>query len=125
MRTLQRHETNDANRAIALSADDRNPDNGNASHVYTMCFAPQPNGPTPDTQVIRFQDGPIKVCGVNGITQEVLLTILIDRLEGFQSSKWACAENELALKHCEAALEALESRTRARETRGVEGTHAV
>jgi hypothetical protein len=63
--------------------------------------------------------------GVNGITNEVLLAIVADRLRGFQSSPYACQENAEALECTEAALRRLHDRTRAREARGVEGTHTV
>lgn len=127
MREITTHHTNDANKAITLEADDRNPDNGNASHVYRAHFLKKATGwfSMPENQTIEFQNGPIKEVGVNGITNEVLLAIVIARLEGFQASKWACSANAEALVGCRHALEALESRTRAREARGVEGTHEV
>jgi hypothetical protein len=62
---------------------------------------------------------------VNGITNEVLYAILIDRLECFQTSEFANVFNENALALTRAALEQLECRTRERERRGVEGTHTV
>lgn len=76
---------------------------------------------------ISFQNGPVKEDGngVNGITHEVLLAVLIDRLEGFQAGQYANPHNQLALDHLRGALEALHDRTRARIARGVEGTHKV
>jgi hypothetical protein len=71
---------------------------------------------------INFQKGPIAENGVNGGTQEVLLAIVIDRLRGFQSGKFACAANQTALEHVEAALTALKERTADRLMRNVEGT---
>lgn len=71
---------------------------------------------------VRFQNGPIKEYGVNGITQEALLAIVIDRLKSFQAGPYACADNEEALGHCQLALAALQRRTLARIRRGVEGT---
>jgi hypothetical protein len=55
-----------------------------------------------------------------GITNEVLLAIDIDRLEGFQAGKFPCHENFDALTHCRAALNALHRRTLSRVSRGVE-----
>jgi hypothetical protein len=72
---------------------------------------------------INFQDGPIKERGVNGITQEALLAIVIDRLRSFQAGPFACEDNAYALSHCEQALKTLQKRTLARIARGVEGTH--
>ena len=102
-----------------VKADDRNPENGNASHRYEIFYG---DG---CSQHLSFQDGPINVVGANGITNEALLAIVADRLDGFQSSKWACEENAVALDAVKAALAALESRTAKRAARGVEGTHAV
>lgn len=125
MREIHGHEVNECNKAIIVHADDVNPENGNASRHYSMHLAPrEPGAPTIEFN-LSFQDGPIKETGVNGITQEVLLTILIDRLEGFQTSKYANGYNETALAHCKEALAALNARTTEREKRGVEGSHAV
>lgn len=76
---------------------------------------------------LHFQNGPVKEDGngVNGLTHEVLLAILIDRIEGFQTGPWACPENALTLGYLRAALAQLHARTNAREARGVEGTHQV
>jgi hypothetical protein len=72
---------------------------------------------------ILFQNGPIKEVGVNGVTGEALLAIVIDRLRSFQAGPYACEDNAVALAHCEKALYALQGRTRKRIARGVEGTH--
>jgi hypothetical protein len=73
--------------------------------------------------IIGFQNGPIKEAGVNGVTQEALLAIVIDRLRSFQAGQYSCRENAIALTHCEEALMWLQRRTVARINRGVEGTH--
>lgn len=130
MREIHGHEINECNEAIRITADDRNPQNGNASHEYSLLVdgadAGVLNGPGLVTlTTIRFQNGPIKEVGVNGITQEALLAVLIDRLECFQDSKWACDENAIALSHLRSARDALLERTKRRLARGVEGTHTV
>lgn len=102
--------------AITISADDPDPKYGNASHVYTMEYG--------DTaSVLRFQHGPVKENGVNGVTNETLIAIVIDRLRGFQSGPFSCRENAVALTKLEESLHWLQSRTRARLARGVEGTN--
>jgi hypothetical protein len=58
----------------------------------------------------------------DGITNEQLLAVLIDRLN-FAHSKFPCKENEIAITHIETALLWLEKRTADRKTRGVEGKH--
>lgn len=75
-----------------------------------------------DKVVIMFQNGPIKESGINGITQEVLLAIIIDRLKGFQAGEYNTYENQMALMHAKASLALLQKRTLARIARGVEGT---
>jgi histone acetyltransferase (RNA polymerase elongator complex component) len=75
--------------------------------------------------VIKFQKGPIKEAGVNGVTNEDLLHMVKLRLEGFQNSDFACEENGEALLYVNAALNELNKRTQKRVARGVEGTHVV
>lgn len=74
---------------------------------------------------LHFQEGPIKECGVNGVTGEDLINIVIDRLQHFQKSKFSCRENAFAIAKLEEALLWLRARTMDREKRGVEGTHRV
>ena len=74
---------------------------------------------------IHFQEGPIKECGVNGVCNEDLINMVIDRLEHFQNSEFKCRENALAITALEEALLWLRKRTMGREQRGVEGTHTV
>ncbi|HEX2679571.1 MAG TPA: hypothetical protein VHM19_23135 [Polyangiales bacterium] len=117
---LTDHQTNEANRGLEIEPDERDPQNGNASHVYKLRCK---DGP--EYEPIRFQHGPIKEVGQNGVTNEALLAIVIDRLRGFQSSPFSCRENAIALTKIEEALHWLHSRTRAREQRGVEGTNVA
>lgn len=74
---------------------------------------------------VKFQNGPIKEFGVNGVTHEALLAIVIDRLRSFQNGRYPSSENEQALTYCEAALASLKQRTRKRIQRGIEGTNQV
>jgi hypothetical protein len=73
---------------------------------------------------ISFQNGPIRECGVNGITHEALLAILLDRLRAYQNGPYCCADNEEAIEGGMKMLHALQRRTLARIARGVEGTMA-
>ncbi len=77
--------------------------------------------------LLSFQNGPINADGngVNGITHEALLAVLIDRLEAFQAGQYANTYNEDALDHLCSAKLALQTRTKDRMARGVEGTHKV
>lgn len=74
-------------------------------------------------QRISFQNGPVKEAGYNGNSQEALLAILIDRLEGFQKGQYASHDNQMALDHIQGARLWLHKRTMDRVSRGVEGTH--
>lgn len=122
MRELTAHKIGGAiDRAIQVMVLDE-PGHGGACHKYGVNFlnAPGCSGP-----IIKFQEGPVVESGLNGLTHEVLLAILIDRLEGFQKGAYACNANEAALWHLEYAMKHLQNRTRERLGRGVEGTHAL
>lgn len=120
MRKLTDHKVNGLNEALEIIVLDE-PGQGNACHKYQTEFT-RADGQT-ETQLISFQNGPIKEAGVNGTSQEALTTILIDRLRGFQGGVYACRENAIALTHFEEALMWLQKRTRERMARGVEGTN--
>lgn len=74
---------------------------------------------------VKFQNGPIKEAGVNGVMNEDLIAIVIDRMRGFQSGDYACRDNAIALTKLEEALMWLRKRTDDREARGVEGTNTI
>lgn len=99
----------------------------NANHVFHVLNS-HPQLET-ETQAVltevKFQKGPIKENGVNGCCNEDLIAMVIDRLQSFQESPYKCRENALAITKLEEALQWLNWRTRGREKRGVEGTHAV
>lgn len=118
MRLLTDHHTNELNEKIVLTAEDEADKNG-SHHQYKIDYEiPGGRG----TVALNFQKGPIKESGYNGITQEVLLAVVIDRLKGFQKSQFSCKENACALTHLEEALMWLNKRTGDRLKRGVEGT---
>lgn len=119
MRTIDDHKVNPANDRLTINVTDE-PGAGGANHVYEVLGFDDGSGVT-----IKFQNGPINEAGVNGVTQEVLLAIVIDRLKSFQAGKFSSRENALALTHIQEAQHWLLERTRARMARGVEGTHTV
>jgi hypothetical protein len=103
------------------------PGAGGANHVYDIEWnqnAPG-GGVTGANCRIWFQSGPIQENGVNGVTQEALLAIVIDRLRSFQEGPFRCRENAIALTHFEEGLMWLQRRTVARIKRGVEGTNQL
>ena len=108
------------------------------SHKYTTVYTEERRGPgnahhkyaIKDKEGkmlgwLNFQDGPIKEVGINGVMDENLLAIVIDRLTGFQEGKYQCRENALALTRIQEALLWLNKRTADRSKRGVEGTHTI
>lgn len=127
MRNITDHKLNGLNDAIDITAMD-DPGHGGACHEYDLSLKAEP-GATPGITGARgswrlsFQNGPVLEAGLNGISQEALLAVVIDRLRGFQSGKFACRNNAIALTHIEDALMWLQKRTRDRIARGVEGTH--
>lgn len=93
------------------------PGSGGACHRYlvtkdgmSLCF-------------VKFQEGPVKEFGVTGCQNEDLLAIVIDRLECFQTGKYDCMENSMALDAAKEAMLWLNDRTKDRTERGVEGTN--
>ena len=85
-----------------------------SGHVYQVAIGGVPLAD------IRFQDGPVKENGVNGLTNEALLAIVAHRI-GVLNDKFPCRENEVARTHVETALMWLEKQTADRLRRGVEG----
>lgn len=116
MRTINDHKVNPANDVLNITVLDQ-PGSGGAHHEYEI------SSPTFPPVRISFQNGPINEVGVNGLTHEALLAIIVDRLRCFQDGPFAGRENALALTKIEEAQHWLLSRTRARMARGVEGTH--
>jgi hypothetical protein len=130
-RELTSHKVNGLNETLRVEVLDE-PGPGGANHLYSIrCTLPvsEQDQKTWDRAKascdIRFQNGPIDEVGVNGISQEALLAIVEDRLLGFQSGKYACRENALALTALQECIMWLQKRTRERVARGVEGTSAV
>ena len=78
---------------------------------------------------IAWQTGPLVDGDVrqepNGAFVEEIINAAIDRLEYYQSTKFACRNNQEAIQHLQLAVVALNFRTLDRESRGVEGTHQV
>ena len=146
-RVLSDHKLNLCNSYLEVTAYDPGPGGAPTRYdvVRTAPRDPDRCGPQAwatasevgDTISLKFQNGTINSWqDVNGLTNEVLLAILIDRLRSFQflltedgqfdftqKAEFHCPDNQKALLHCVFALQALHDRTRDRQNRGVEGTH--
>ena len=127
MRELSGHKVNPVNdKLVVLAEDELGP--GGAPHHYEIQI-PLPQDPgevgkipqSARTIDIDFQKGPIAEVGVNGLTQEALIAVIIDRFEHFQRGQFANGYNARALEHLQAAQSALLDRTKDRVRRGVEG----
>lgn len=118
-------EKDDSTTQLTIAVVDE-PGQGGANHEYEVTWLRNQSERSeilPNSLRVSFQNGPIKEFGVNGITQEALLAIVIDRLRSFQAGPFSCRDNAIALTHCEEALMWLQRRTRERLKRGVEGTN--
>ena len=127
-REITDHVVNPVNDTLWVRVDDE-PGQGGAHHAYVIGGFDTTNNEASDhvhhwTDIV-FQNGPINENGVNGITQEVLLAIVADRLRSFQKGPFSCKANACALTHVEEALHWLQQRTIERMRRGVEGTNVV
>lgn len=127
------HIVNDTDKLKIAVTDEAG--SGGANHRYEITgFDTETNDSAADAsgyrssfskQVILFQNGTIPDKGINGVTQEVLIAIAIDRLRSFQNGPFACKENACALTHLEEAMHWLQQRTIKRVQRGVEGTYVA
>jgi len=127
MRELTDHKLNGLNEALEIRVLDE-PGDGGAHHLYEVewpdCVVDPPGAGHQGGHecYIKFQKGPIKEAGTNGLSNESLIAIVMDRLRCFQAGAFACSENALALTKLEESLMWLQKRTRDRMARGVEGT---
>jgi hypothetical protein len=127
-RQITSHKLNGLNDALRIVAED-DPGMGGANHIYSITHYGTPQGyeglgiaTGSPVGSITFQKGPIQEFGVNGLSNESLLAIVIDRLQCFQNGEYKCRENAIALTHLEDAMHWLHHRTRERMSRCVEGT---
>jgi len=138
IRSLQDHKLNPLNDALDVTAHDPGP--GGAPVRYDIAFKTAHlvslQNDVRNIVSLRFQNGPIQSpADINGLTNEALLAIVLDRLRAFQHPTHAdgtfnletrnpfyCGENAAALYHLECALQFLHDRTLHRQARGVEGT---
>jgi len=76
---------------------------------------------------IEWQDGPLgrdeARIQPNGAFVETVIASALQRIEYYNSTKFKCRENSLAITKLEEALHWLNSRTNRRDSQGVEGTH--
>jgi hypothetical protein len=94
----------------------------NANHHYSVSTTKEPSDVL---QEVKFQKGAIKEHGVNGVANEDLIVMVIDRLQSFQESEFKCRENAVAITKLEESLMWLRKRTTDRERLNIEWTNAI
>ncbi len=71
---------------------------------------------------LRFYEMRADGTKIDGVTNEEVISVLVDRLRKL-NSRFPCRQNSIAIRKLEEALMWLEDRTKNRESRGVEGQH--
>lgn len=99
---------------ITITANE--PEAGGASTSYAISHSGQGLGAT----VLKFQVGDPNV-EVNGLTNEALLSIVLDRLQGFAKGPYSTREGAIAITKIEEALLWMFNRSLDRIDRGVLG----
>lgn len=120
------HKLNGLNEALSVTALGKGSGGADTSYLLTLPdWTRNPDGSSPHhVWQLDFQNGPVQSSAdFNGLTNEALLAVLIDRMRGFQSGPFTCRENAVAMTKLEEALMWLQKRTRERLARGVEGSH--
>jgi hypothetical protein len=114
-RTITHHLANPTDTGVVVRVlDEPDPKGGGACHAYEI-----EAGAT--TTRIKFQQGAVREVGRNGVTNEALLAVRIDRYEHLQAGPFPSPEGAETLDLLRRALDAQHRRTRAREARSVEG----
>jgi hypothetical protein len=100
-RDITTHQNNELNKSLIVEATNT-PEIDQAHRNYIVY-----DGEGYDVCNINFQHGQYQHVGVNGVTNEAILAILIDRLECYQTGPLACDRNARALENLHAAMKAL------------------
>jgi len=100
-----------------IKAENRLDENGNPAGGYVDGIG----------LTIKWQDGPLgrgeDRKAPNGAFVETVIQAVIQRIEHYNSTKFKCRENSIAITKLEEAKMWLNSRTQRREKEGTEGTH--
>ena len=123
-RELYDHKGNRFNRECidVATADERASDNAHHAYAINVRAFEVPKDAAPVLSVtLRFQNGGLKEVGANGITDQALLAIVLDRVRSFNDGQFRCRENSVVITKLEEALMWMEKRGNDRARRGVEG----
>lgn len=126
-RPLYDHKNNKFNRECieVKTADERASDAAHHKYVIEVYGDPsggvQPQWAILHTVELQFQNGGLKEVGPNGITDQALLAVVLDRIRSFNEGQFRCRENSIVITKLEEALLWMEKRSNDRARRGVEG----
>lgn len=119
-RKLTDHRNNKFNRECieVVTNDERASDN--AHHSYAIAVFDGSNQQV-EQCILNFQNGGLKEVGANGITDQALIAIVLDRIRSFNDGQFRCRENSMVITKLEEAMLWMEKRSNDRARRGVEG----
>ncbi len=125
-RPLTDHQNNAFNRkCVAVYTDDERASDA-AHHKYKIVV----NSWTEDGESgsypvevcdLKFQNGGLKEVGANGITDQALIAVVLDRMRSFNDGQFRCRENSMIITKLEEAMLWMEKRSNDRARRNVEG----
>jgi hypothetical protein len=126
-REIVDHKNNRFNRECinVVTADLRASDNAHHRYKIFVNRDGQSSNEPPRITIheveLVFQNGGLKEVGPNGITDQALLAVILDRVRSFNDGQYRCRENSLVITKLEEALMWMEKRSNDRSHRGVEG----
>jgi hypothetical protein len=119
-REIVEHCLGTLNENLLLLAKERGGVPGAPCDYYILNRASHPIGGGFTPVFLGFQKGN-PADGINGISQEVLLAVVLDRLRVMQAGEFSCVHNAFAVELLKEALGWLQQRERERAKRGVSG----
>lgn len=117
------HKSTGLNEHIRIDVLD-SPGPGGACHEYLIQpLIPEENPPAGaiNAVTLKFQKGGVQTAGVNGLSNEALLAVLLHRYRGLRDGPFPCRENVVTVILLEEVLSIQKRRTMERSARGVEG----
>jgi len=118
------HHVAGAMNTVRIFPTDDKVEEGKAHNSYMLRIG-KPGHESQGEVRLKFQSGTLQDTIPNGITNEALLAVIIDRLQAYQAGLLKCHENSVAIDRLQDALDVLKIRTEDRVKRGVEGTNKV
>ena len=121
-RPLFDHKNNKFNReCVEVETMDTRASDG-AHHEYVIRVNPENSVGTPVMVCgLQFQNGGLKEVGANGITDQALIAVVLDRMRSFNDGQFRCRENSMIITKLEEAMLWMEKRSNDRARRNVEG----